>query len=89
MEAEAEHPINPERGGPYFKVIPDSMFPDGRNVVLMEVDGITVWFLREGQPVEALLPELNLYADYLVRLGLWIPNMGDRKNPPAALRKAG
>lgn len=80
--AEAEHQgNNAERH--HFIAVPASQLPPGRNVALFEDrQGRLTWVLREDARAETLLPELNRYAEHIIRHGLGATQRGDAPPPP-------
>lgn len=60
-----------------FLLVPGSALPAGRNVVVLEIEESDLRVLIcETAPLADVCAELNLYAEHLIRHGLWGPQRG-------------
>lgn len=50
---------------------PPFELPDGRMMIEIELDGLTLLIVRPGSIDRQLLDELNRYADRVTTLGIW------------------
>lgn len=65
----------------HFRAVPKDALPPGRTAAIVEIDGHLNWLIREDEASPALLADLNVLAEHIVRHGLWTPQRGSTQPP--------